>query len=179
MQDLLPEYLFPKAQKIKAVVFDVDGVLTDGKIIYDNEHNELKHFNVKDGFIIKVLLNQGFVVGAITGRDSAVVKRRCEELGLSFHYHGSKNKEEHIHEAMLNFGLLADQIAYVGDDWPDLPAMKLVGLKVCPADANHFVKSQADWILQAKGGEGTIREMAEGILHAQNLLEEVVKKYLG
>lgn len=178
MQDLIPEYLLSKAQKIKAVVFDVDGVLTDGKIIYDNEHNELKHFNVKDGFIIKVLLGQGFVVGAITGRNSPVVKRRCEELGLSFHYHGSKNKEEHMNEVMKNFSLQTEHIAYIGDDWPDLPAMKLAGLKVCPADANHFVKSQTDWILQAKGGEGTIREMGEGILHAQNLFEEVVKKYL-
>ncbi len=178
MQYLIPEYLLAQAQNIKALVFDVDGVLTDGKIIYDNHGNELKEFQVKDGLIIKLLLKAGYTVGAITGRESEVVKHRCEELGLSFHYHGSKNKREHLESVLANFGLQPAQVAYIGDDWPDLPAFEICGLKVCPADANHFIKHKADWILHAKGGEGAIREMAEGILHAKGELENMIATFL-
>lgn len=167
-----------KAQKIKAFVFDVDGVLTDGGIIYTNSGDELKAFNVKDGQIIKHLRQAGIIVGAITGRKSELVARRCEELKLDFFHQGIKNKFEVYSELLSEYQLTDDQVAYIGDDIIDLKLVDRAGLGIVPADGLEYVQQKADLVSTKAGGQGVIREAADFILSAQDLLEGIVKEYL-
>lgn len=167
-----------KAKKIKAIVFDVDGVLTDGGIIYDNSGMEIKRFNVKDGQIISHLKKYGFVVGAITGRNSQVVKNRCEELKLDFHYHGSSDKLVHYEKIKENYSLKDEEIAYIGDDIIDLCILSRCGLSATPNDAREYMKKNVDFITPAKGGDGALRDLADYILDVQDILKEIVNKQL-
>ncbi|PWJ34138.1 KdsC family phosphatase [Sediminitomix flava] len=181
----IDEALREKAKKIKAVVFDIDGVMTDGKIIYaqfagteaEGETREIKNFNVKDGFMIKALQKNGIIVGAITGRNSAVVKHRLTELKVDFQYHGSGRKMDHFDKILADYQLKAEEIAYLGDDIPDLGVLKNCGLGVCPADARSYIQSRVDYVTAAKGGEGVFREVAEIVLDAQDKLESVISAY--
>lgn len=182
MQEILkdfPDDLIQKAQKIKAIICDVDGVLTDGGIIYDNNGNELKKFNVKDGQIIKHLKNSGILVGAITGRDSPVVRFRCTELKMDFHYHGIKEKWRQYEQVKSDFDLKDDEIIYIGDDIIDISIFKRCGFAVTPADAMSYVKDHADFTARSKGGEGVLREVGDFVLAAKGLLEEIIKSYYG
>ena len=173
-----PEKALERAKKIKAIIFDVDGVLTDGGIIYDNAGMELKRFNVKDGQIIKYLKQAKIYTGVITGRDSLVVRNRCEELKIDKHYHGIKNKLE-TYEKLKERWLLADeQIAYVGDDINDLPVLCSCGLSCTPNDGHYKVKERVDLVLNAKGGEGVLRELADLVLEAQNRYEDIIKELI-
>ncbi|WP_297443791.1 HAD hydrolase family protein [Sulfurimonas sp.] len=167
-----------KAKLIKAIVFDVDGVLTDGGIIYDNAGMEIKRFNVKDGQIISHLKKAGFVVGAITGRDSQVVKNRCEELKLDFHYHGSSDKLVQYEKIKENYSLKDEQIAYIGDDIIDLGILSRCGLGATPQDARSYMKENVDYVTPSKGGEGALRDFADMILDAQDLLESIITQQL-
>ena len=137
---ILNSIIVKKAQKIRAIFFDVDGVLTDGGIIYDNSGNEIKRFNVKDGQIISNLKRYGFIVGAITGRDSQVVKNRCIELKLDYHEHGVSDKLTMYEDAKKRFELNDDEIAYIGDDIIDIPVLIRCGLSAAPADARSYIK---------------------------------------
>ena len=121
--------------EITTFIFDVDGVLTDGGILYDNEGMEYKKYNVKDGLIVQHLKKAGFLVGAITGRASQVVENRCEELRLDFHYHGVKDKYKKLAELLETMELTLEEVAYLGDDLIDLPVLTKVGLSIAPADA--------------------------------------------
>jgi 3-deoxy-D-manno-octulosonate 8-phosphate phosphatase (KDO 8-P phosphatase) len=180
MQSILSHYSplqIEKAKKIRAIFFDVDGVLTDGGIIYDNDGTEYKKFNVKDGQIVKPLRGKGFIVGAITGRASEVVKFRCNELCLDFHYHGVKDKLTQYQQVKEAYQLGDDEIAYIGDDLIDLPVLLKCGLGVAPADALSYVKEQASLVTQAVGGRGVLRETADFILAAQGVLEEIISSY--
>ena len=182
MQQILkdfPERLIEKAQKIKAVICDVDGVLTDGGIIYDNDGKELKKFNVKDGQIIKHVKNAGILVGAITGRDSPVVRFRCTELKMDFHYHGIKEKWRQYEQVKIDYKLKDDQILYIGDDIIDISIFKRCGFAVAPADALFYVKDHSDYTTTAKGGEGVLREVGDFVLAANGYLEGVIKSYFG
>jgi len=165
-----------KAQKIKAILFDVDGVLTDGGIIYDNSGNEIKKFNVKDGQIISHLKKLGFIVGAITGRNSQVVKNRCEELKLNFHKHGVKDKLLEFDTFKKEYALIDEQIAYIGDDIIDLSILLRCGLSVTPHDARNYMKENVNIVTASKGGKGVFRDIADYILESQNLLEELIKQ---
>ncbi len=167
-----------KAERIKVIAFDVDGVLTDGGIIYDNEGNEFKKFNVKDGFIIKELKKMGFIVGAITGRSSNAVKRRCKELDLNFHYHGAEDKMVHFKDVKELFKVHDYEIAYIGDDLNDLAVLTTCGLAACPADAPQYIQSEVDYVCQKAGGKGVLRELAELVLDSQNLMEKLIQPYL-
>ena len=167
--------LTQKAKKIKVIVFDVDGVLTDGGIIYDNTGLEIKRFNVKDGQIISHLKQAGFVVGAITGRNSQVVKNRCEELKLDFHYHGSSDKLVQYEKIKENYTLTDEEIAYVGDDIIDLGLLSRCGLSATPNDARFYMKNNVDLVLPSKGGEGALRDFADFILQEQCLLEAIIE----
>lgn len=167
-----------KAKKIKAVVFDVDGVLTDGGIIYDNSGMEIKRFNVKDGQIIAHLKKAGFVVGAITGRDSLVVKNRCEELKLDFHYHGSSDKLVQYEKIKTGYQLLDEEIAYMGDDIIDLSILTRCGLSATPNDAREYIKKHVDHVTSSKGGDGALRDLADFILQEQDLLEEIIARQI-
>ena len=167
-----------KAKKIKAIVFDVDGVLTDGGIIYDNTGMEIKRFNVKDGQIISHLKRAGFTVGAITGRDSQVVKNRCMELKLDFHYHGSLNKLVQYQKIKQDFLLEDEEIAYIGDDIIDLVILNRCGLSATPNDAREYMKKYVDYVTPSKGGHGALRDLADFILEEQNLLESIIQQQL-
>jgi 3-deoxy-D-manno-octulosonate 8-phosphate phosphatase (KDO 8-P phosphatase) len=164
-----------KAVNIRALFFDVDGVLTDGKIIYDDSGKETKQFNVKDGYIISHLKKTGMVVGIITGRESAVVTRRAVELKLDFCHQGIVDKYS-VFEKLIEFHKLKKkEVAYVGDDINDLKILTNCGLAACPADALDYVKSKVDIITNAKGGRGVVREVADLILAAQGELEKILK----
>ncbi|WP_375561878.1 KdsC family phosphatase [Bernardetia sp. OM2101] len=170
-----------KIQKIKIILTDVDGVLTDSKIIYDDNFLEYKNFNVKDGFIIKPLQKLGFKIGVITGRESDVVKKRCQELGFDFHYHGKGgiNAKLDTFQTILTENLVdAENIAYIGDDWIDLPILMRCGLSAAPKDAMKEVLKRVDFVTERKGGEGALREFAQFILEGQEKLEDLIQVYL-
>lgn len=169
--------LIEKAQKIRAIFFDVDGVLTDGGIIYDNTGNEIKRFNVKDGQIISHLKRHGFVVGAITGRDSQVVKNRCIELKLDYHEHGVGDKLATYEDAKSRFNLTDEEIAYIGDDIIDIPVLVRCGLSAAPADARDYIKKRVDLVMDTRGGEGVLRDFADLILDAQGKLQQIIQHF--
>lgn len=170
--------IIEKAKKIRAIVFDVDGVLTDGGIIYDNSGMEIKRFNVKDGQIISHLKKAGFIVGAITGRDSLVVKNRCEELKLNFHYHGSSNKLIQYEKIKNTYNLKDEEIAYIGDDIIDLSILTRCGLSATPNDARVYMKENVDLVLPSSGGDGVLRDLADYILQEQGLLKDIIQKQI-
>ena len=167
-----------KAKKIKAIVFDVDGVLTDGGIIYDNSGMEIKRFNVKDGQIISHLKKNGFIVGAITGRNSQVVKNRCQELKLDFHFHGSHDKLVQYNKIKEEYNLKDEEIAYIGDDIIDLALLSRCGLSATPQDARSYIKKYVDYIAPSKGGDGALRDLSDFILEEQGLLEQIIQNSL-
>ena len=180
MENILKQYShsqIDKAKLIKAIICDVDGVLTDGGIIYDNHGNELKIFSVKDGFIINHLKRAGILVGAITGRESEVVKFRCNELKFDFHYHGAKDKIKLYQEIKNQYNLKDHQIAYIGDDIIDIPLLKASGLGIVPSDAIYYICDFANLITYARGGRGVLREAADFILAAQGKFEQVFNFY--
>lgn len=180
MQSILSQYSasqIEKAKKIKAIICDVDGVLTDGGIIYDNAGNEYKKFFVKDGQIIKHVSAAGILIGAITGRESEVVKFRCTEMKFDFHHHGIKDKYATYLEIRDQFQLKDEEIAYLGDDIIDLPILKKCGLSITPADAISYVKQNSDITTEAAGGKGVLREAADFILAAKGLLNEIIGTY--
>jgi 3-deoxy-D-manno-octulosonate 8-phosphate phosphatase (KDO 8-P phosphatase) len=164
-----------KAKKIKAILFDVDGILTDGGIIYDNNGCEYKKYNVKDGQIISHLQKYGFIVGAITGRDSDVVRNRCNELRLNFHKHGIKDKLVEYNKFKKKYNLSNKEIAYIGDDIIDLSILVRCGLSVTPKDARIYMRENVDIITSSKGGEGVIRDISDFILDSCGLLEKIIK----
>ncbi len=164
-----------KASAIKAIFFDVDGVLTDGRIIYDNTGNETKQFNVKDGYIISHLKKAGIIVGIITGRDSKVVSNRAAELKLDFCHQGIVDKLE-VFEKLVDFHKLKKkQVAYIGDDINDLGVLRNCGLAACPADAMSYVKDKVDIVTQVKGGHGVVREVADLVLAARGEMDKILK----
>lgn len=165
-----------KAKNIKAILFDVDGVLTDGGIIYDDNGIEYKRYNVKDGQIISHLKKYGFVVGAITGRESDVVKNRCIELKLNYHKHGVKDKLVEYENFKAQYNLQDNQIAYIGDDIIDLSILIRCGLSATPNDARPYIKNEVDIVTDTKGGEGVLRDIADYILDAHGLLEKLIKE---
>lgn len=169
------EDILEKAKKIRALLFDIDGVLTDGGIIYDNDHQEFKRFNVKDGQIIKYLRKYNILTGVITGRDSAVVKNRCEELGIDLHHHGIHDKRVVFEQIMQAQNLSTDEIAYIGDDLNDLPILVRCGLSATPADGHWAVRQRVDMVLEKNGGEGALRELADVLLMAQGRYEEIIR----
>lgn len=180
MEIILSQYqeeVIEKARHIRAIIFDVDGVLTDGGIIYDNHLNEFKKFNVKDGQIIKHLKNEKIILGAITGRNSPVVQRRCQELRLDFHHHGIKDKLGLFHSLLQEYDVSAEECMYLGDDIIDLGILKSCGLAVCPQDARPYVKEHADLVTSACGGGGVLREAADLVLAAQGLFEGILSGY--
>ena len=164
-----------KAGNIKAIFFDIDGVLTDGKIIYDETGKEIKNFSVKDGYIIRHLKKAGIVVGAISGRESGVSQKRCAELKLDFCHLGIVNKAETFEKLVKHYQLRFKEVAFIGDDINDLCVFELAGLSVCPADTFRYIKERTDLTTTAKGGEGVLREVADLVLAAQDKFESVLE----
>lgn len=164
-----------KAGQIKAIFFDVDGVLTDGKIIYDDAGREIKHFNVKDGQIVSYLKRSGIITGAISGRDSEAVSRRCSELKIDFCHQGVVDKASTFEKLVKHYGLKLKEVAFIGDDLADLGALALSGLAVCPADALDYIKEQVDLVTFVRGGRGVLREVADLVLAARGEFERIVR----
>lgn len=162
--------VWEKASQIKLLLTDIDGVLTDGGIIYDNAGMEFKKFQVKDGLIVQHLRRNHILVGAITGRKSLVVENRCEELKFDFHYHGIKEKGKKLTELLETLELEDSEVAYIGDDLIDMPILQRVGLSCAPSDALHYVSAQVDFVSRFRGGEGVFREIADLLLHAKGKL---------
>ena len=173
MNKISPQTL-EKAKKIKAIIFDVDGVLTDGGIIYDNAGMEYKRFNVKDGQIIKYLRKYNILTGVITGRDSQVVRNRCDELKIDFHFHGVEKKLEVFERVLADYNLKASEVAYVGDDINDLPILSRCGLSATPADGHKAVRAYADFVTETAGGQGVLRELADAVLDSQGIYEKII-----
>ena len=171
-----PEDLIAKARQIKLIITDVDGVLTDGKIIYDDNGLEYKEFSVRDGQIMRFLREAGIKTGVITGRESRVVINRCEELQFDFHHHGAKDKLKIWDEVINNLGINAVNVAYVGDDLLDIPLFAKAGLSASPPDAPEYVRERAGFVLNTKGGKGAFREFADFILAAQGQWESIFDK---
>jgi 3-deoxy-D-manno-octulosonate 8-phosphate phosphatase (KDO 8-P phosphatase) len=163
--------------KIKLLLLDVDGVMTDGRIIYDNNGGETKAFDVKDGHGLKLLQRAGIMVGIITGRNSAIVSRRAEELGIEIVYQGAKNKLQPFAEILSRYSLDPSEVAYVGDDVVDLPVMRKVGFSATVADAVEDIKPFVDLITECPGGRGAVREVCDHILKSAGLWAEVTDRY--
>ena len=171
--------LSDKAQRIRAVVLDVDGVLTDGSIGYGaGSAEEIKFFNVKDGHAIKLLQRAGLKVGILSGRTSAANRRRAEELSMDFVYEGEKDKKEAFSRLLADTGLTASECLYVGDDVVDIPVMRQAGVAVAVADAVAEVKECADWQTDLPGGHGAVREAALWLLKQQHRWDGLMARYL-
>jgi len=163
--------------KIKLLLLDVDGVLTDGRIIYDNQGNELKAFDVKDGHGLKMVQRAGIKVGIITGRRSAVVSRRAQELGIEILYQGALRKLEPYLEILSAQNLTDQQVAYVGDDIVDLPILHRVGFSATVADAVPDLFPCVDYVATRPGGGGAVREICDLLLRASGRWDEITKRY--
>jgi len=162
---------------IQLLLLDVDGVMTDGGIIYDGNGLETKIFNVKDGHGIKMLQRAGIEVGIITGRSSAVVDVRAQELGIELVYQGALRKLESYEDIKLKTGLTDSQIAYMGDDVIDVPVMRRVGFAAAPQDALAEAKRAAHYIASCNGGRGAVREVCDLILKGRGAWDDVTARY--
>lgn len=163
-----------KFSNIKAILFDVDGVLTDGKITIDHKGREIKSFNVKDGQLIRFMRSKGIIFGAISGRKSMALKKRLDELDIEFIRLNANNKLACFQEFMKEFELPAISICYLGDDIIDLEVMKTCGLAIAPADASEYVLPYATIITQAKGGEGVLREVIDAMIKECGMLSDLL-----
>jgi 3-deoxy-D-manno-octulosonate 8-phosphate phosphatase (KDO 8-P phosphatase) len=172
MQDILA-----RTKNIKLVIFDVDGVLTDGSIIIGDDGEEYKAFHSRDGHGMKLLQYTGVKIGIITGRTSQVVEHRMNSLGINYVYQGQQVKLPAFEQMLKQLKLTADQCAYVGDDWVDLAVMNRVGLAIAVQDADPVVKKHAHWITPANGGKGAAREVCEFIMEGQGTLQDQIERH--
>ncbi|WP_457568236.1 KdsC family phosphatase [Desulfurobacterium sp.] len=150
--------------EIKLIVFDVDGVLTDGSIYYDSEGREYKRFNVKDGFAIKYAISRGIEVAVITGRTSSMVEKRCKELGIKYVFQNVSDKETVLDNLVSKLNINYQNVAFMGDDIPDLPLIRKAGFSGAPIDAVKKIKKEADFVSVYPGGKGAVREFIERII---------------
>ena len=167
----------PRAAQVQLLLLDVDGVLTDGTIIYIPGGGESKGFNTQDGFGLRMLREAGVEVGLITARQSEAVTRRATDLGLKYVYQGAGRKNEVYEIILRETGLRPPQTAYMGDDWLDLPLLARVGLAVAPANAVAEVRQRVHYVTSSSGGRGAVRELCELILEARGELAALLRKY--
>ncbi len=167
-----------RAAEVKLVVFDVDGVLTDGRLIMGDDGQEYKAFNSRDGHGLRMLQDSGVGVAIVTGRVSKVVEQRTRELGIEHVYQGRRDKLPALRELLDTMNLTSDAVAYVGDDVVDLPVMRRVGLAVAVGDAHAYVKRHAHWVTAAHGGRGAAREVCELVMEAHGTLEASLRRYV-
>ncbi|SFN26440.1 3-deoxy-D-manno-octulosonate 8-phosphate phosphatase (KDO 8-P phosphatase) [Izhakiella capsodis] len=161
-----------KARLIKLLICDVDGVMSDGMIYLGNSGEELKAFNVRDGYGVRCLLTSGVEVAIITGRKAKLLEDRCTTLGITHLYQGQSDKLLAFAELVDKLSLAPEQIAYIGDDLIDWPVMARVGLSVVVADGHPALLPRADYVTQIKGGRGAVREICDLILIAQDKFDE-------
>ncbi|WP_292658332.1 HAD family hydrolase [Nitratifractor sp.] len=160
---------------IRLIVLDVDGCLTDGRIIYTAEGDEVKAFDVKDGLAVASWVRLGRQAAIITGRRSKIVERRAEELGIRHLYQAVQNKEERLERLLAELGLEAEEVAVIGDDLNDWGMLGRAGRSYAPADAVPMIRERVDRVLTAPGGRGAVREMIEDLLEREGLWEEYLR----
>ena len=165
-----------KLKKIRLLLLDVDGVLTAGEIIYNDTGDQLKVFNVKDGLGIRMLKAAGIQVGIITGRTGGALQHRCANLGIDLVFDGIRDKVKTLETIATQTQIEPEEMAFVGDDLPDLAVMKKVGLAIAVADAVELVRQAAHIITTRPGGQGAVREVCETILQAQGHWQSVIEK---
>jgi 3-deoxy-D-manno-octulosonate 8-phosphate phosphatase (KDO 8-P phosphatase) len=160
---------------IKAIIFDIDGVLTNGSITIDSKGDEIKTFNVRDGQLIDFMRSQGFIFGAISGRDSKSLEFRLKEMNIDFVRLGTKNKYTMLHEFLKEYKLDESEVGYIGDDVIDVEVLKFVAYSYAPCDASIYVKNIVKTLTNAKGGEGVLREVIDGIIENNEKLKLALK----
>ncbi len=173
MQDILE-----KASQIRLVLFDVDGVLTDGRLFFGDHGEQYKAFHSRDGHGMRMLQEAGVSLGIITGRQSQVVTHRMEELGIEHVYQGCREKLPFFESLCERLAIPTDTIAYMGDDVVDLPVMRRVGFAATVADAHPLVKRHAHWVAEHAGGQGAARDLCELILEGRGQLDTILGRYL-
>ena len=167
----------PLASSIRMIVSDVDGVWTDGRIIYASDHTEIKEFNVRDGLAVKLAQRVGITVALLTSRRSGSLEKRAGELGIVELRQGASNKLEELERLVKQTGIAFEQILYVGDDLPDLGPMSRVAISAAPSDAAAEVLAAASWKLETAGGRGAFRELVERLLRARGDWEHLVREF--
>lgn len=168
-----------RAAKVRLVVFDLDGVLTDGSLILGEGGEDLKVFNTRDGQGLAMLRGSGIQIAVISGRSSFAVEQRMKELGIEYVYQGASDKLSTFQILLRKLKLDPSEAAYVGDDLPDLPVMMRVGLAVAVADAHELVREHAHWQTRKPGGRGAAREVSDLVMDAQGLLAKYYARHLG
>lgn len=162
---------------LKLMIFDVDGVLTDGGLYMGAQGELAKRFDAKDGMGISLLLRHGIKVALLTGRGQGIVQRRAQELQIPYCFEGVKDKRWQLLQLVENLRLSADEVAYMGDDLNDLPAFSVVGFRFAPGDAVAELRSRADYVTEAAAGHGAVREVAELVLRSRDLWSDIVEDY--
>lgn len=168
-----------RAEKIKLLILDVDGVLTDGGLYYDHKGNVTKRFNVQDGLGIKFAQQAGLELAVITGLNHGAVEKRVTELGITEYYPGQKEKLPFYEKLLADKGFTDEEVAYIGDDWIDAPVMVRVGLPMAVKNAQPEIFGIAGWISSKEGGHGAVREAISFILTAQGRLDKIWKEWAG
>lgn len=162
---------------IQLLLLDVDGVLTTGQVVYTDSGEEIKAFGVKDGLGLRLVMDCGLQVGIVTGRGSGALLHRCRNLGIDLVFDQVRDKAAKLDEISTRTGIAAPQMAFVGDDLPDIPLMQKVGLGIAVADAVPEVIAAADMVTTAKGGCGAVREICEALLKARECWEPVLERF--
>lgn len=170
--------LLERARNIRLLALDVDGVLTDGRLYFDQNGNEMKAFSTRDGLGVKALQHFDIKVALITARESRMVTDRAAQLGIELVYQGRENKRNALAELMSETGMSASEIAYAGDDLIDIPVLDQVGFSAAPADAAAVVRERVHWVTTAGGGKGAVRELCDFILAAQGLQDQLLQDIL-
>lgn len=167
-----------KAKKIRLLILDVDGVLTTGAIYYGSNGFEMRGFHIHDGLGLKLLMKANIHIAIISSKKSEAVEKRLKELGITNAYLGQENKLPAYEELKASFSLTDDEIAYMGDDLPDLPLLKRAGFAITVKNAPEIIQQHADYIAKIKPGKGAVREVCELILKAQDKFQSVIQSYL-
>jgi 3-deoxy-D-manno-octulosonate 8-phosphate phosphatase (KDO 8-P phosphatase) len=167
-----------KAREIRILLLDVDGVLTDGSLIYSHEGQESKVFNTQDGFGLRLLGEAGLELGVITARSSEAVAQRCANLKMRYVYQGVESKLSAFQEILKQSGCKPFEVAYMGDDWLDLVLLTRVGFSVAPANAVAEVRQAAHYTTEQSGGKGAVRELCNLILEAKGCHQELLQRYM-
>lgn len=175
---MLSVRLKEKAARIRLLALDVDGVLTDGRLYFAEDGQEFKTFDTQDGHGIKMLQHAGIEVAIITGRTTKLVQRRAGNLGIRHLLQGREDKLVALRELTADLGVELDEVAYVGDDWPDLPAILAAGLGVAVANAHGELRARADHVTTLAGGRGAVREVCDLLLNAQGRYNDALAPYL-
>ncbi len=169
---------YERARAVKLVIFDVDGVLTDGRIYINDSGDEMKGFHSRDGHGMKLLKHAGLETAIISGRTARCVEVRAQNLDVGVLYQGVEDKVAVFEELLARTGLAAEQTAYIGDDIVDLPVMRRCGLAACVPEAPEVVRANAHYICKLPGGHGAVREWCEMILHAQGRFDAALARYM-